>query len=105
MAGYFDRYEEFRNGNNIKLIPGLNIPLESTDKKVVYKRGVSRLDKLSLDYYGAPYYGWLIMLFNRSLGAMEFDIPNNEIITLPFPLESALNRYVAATKEHEKLNG
>jgi hypothetical protein len=105
MAGYFDRYEEFRDGNKVKLIPGLKLPLEGTDKKVVYKQGVSRLDKISMEYYGAPFYGWLIMMYNRSLGAMEFDIPNNEIITVPFPLNSALSRYVTAVKEHENLNG
>ena len=104
MAEYFDRYEEFRENNEIKPIPGLIIPFSTDDKKVVYKAD-SRMDKISQEYYGTPYFGWLIMLCNGKYSGMEFDIPSNEIIRVPFPLKSAVNRYIIAVKEHKKLNG
>jgi hypothetical protein len=104
MPRYFDRYEEFRQNNTIKPIPGITIPIVGSDKKVVYKSD-SRMDRLSQEYYGVPFYGWLIMLCNQKYGGMEFDIPANEVIIVPFPLDSALSRYVTAVKEHKDLNG
>lgn len=104
MPRYFDRYEEFREGNSIQPIPGIRIPLADTDKKVVYKEN-SRMDKISQEYYGLPFYGWLIMLCNQEFGGLEFDIPTNQVIIVPFPLDSALSRYLAAVKEHKDLNG
>lgn len=105
MAEYFDRYEEFRRDNSVKPIPGLKLKPSSTDKKIVFKQGETRLDKVSLEYYGTPYFSWLILLCNQKYGGLEFDIPNNEIILVPFPLSDALNRYISAVKEHQKLNG
>lgn len=105
MAQYFDRYEEFRGDNSIKPVPGIRIPEAQSDKRVVYKRGKTRLDKLSQEYYGVPYFSWLILMHNQKFGALEFDIPNNEIILIPFPLSDALNRYVKEVKEYHILNG
>jgi hypothetical protein len=104
MTEYFDRYKEFRNNNQVKPIPGIQIPEVNTDKRDVYKSD-SRMDKLSQKYYGAPFYGWLIMQCNQQYGGMEFDIPTNEIIRIPFPLKSAIDRYIEAVNEHKKLNG
>ena len=105
MAQYFDRYEEFKKNGSIKPIPGMTLPITSSDKKVIYKQGKTRLDKLSQEYYGTPYFSWLILLCNPQFGGLEFDIPNNEVIVVPFPLNDALNRYVQAIKVHKKLNG
>jgi hypothetical protein len=105
MPNYFDRYDEFKSENKVKPVPGIKLPVSPSDKKVVYKRGKTRMDKLSQEYYGSPHYSWLIMLCNQKFGGLEFDIPNNEIITIPFPLNDALGRYVKEVKEHQKLNG
>lgn len=104
MPQYYDRYKEFRDDNTTQPIPGITIPLTTSDKKVVYKVG-SRLDKISQEYYGTPYFGWLIMLCNQEYGGLEFDIPFNKIIVVPFPLEDAINRYIKVIKEHKRLNG
>lgn len=104
MGQYFDRYEEFRSDNKVKPVPGLKIPMSTTDKKVVFKSN-SRMDILSQEYYASPYYGWLIMLCNQQFGGSEFDIPSNEIIRVPFPLKSAIDRYIVSIKEHKRLNG
>jgi hypothetical protein len=105
MAQYYDRYENFRTNGEVKPVPGIIIPIESTDKSAKYKSGRSRMDKLSQEYYGNPYHGWLIMLANQQWGGMEFDIPDNTIIRIPFPFTSAVERYILGVKKHKELYG
>jgi hypothetical protein len=105
MAEYYDRYQEFKNNGDVKPMPGIYIPFNNSDKKVVYKLGSSRLDKLSQEYYGNPYHGWLIMSANPQFGGLEFNIPDREIIRIPFPFGSAMERYSEAVKLHLNLYG
>lgn len=105
MATYFDRYEQFRGNGEVKPIPGIKIPVESTDKRVVYKLGRSRMDKFSQEYYGNPYHGWLIMLANPQFGGMEFNIPDGETIRIPFPFTNAIERYILEVKKYKQLYG
>jgi hypothetical protein len=79
--------------------------VQSGDKNVVYKLGETRLDKLSNTYYNTPYYGWLIMLANPQFGGLEFNIPDQSIIIIPFPFESAIGRYTAEVNKYKALYG
>ena len=105
MPKYFDRYEDFRSNDTIKPIPGLYMPITNSDKTVVYKLGQTRLDKLSNLYYNSPYYGWLIMSANPQYGGLEFLIPDQSIITIPFPFEAAINRYITEVNKYKSLYG
>lgn len=105
MAQYFDRYGKFKSNGEIKPIPGINIPVSSSDKNVVYKMGLTRLDILSQKYYNSPYYGFLIMLANPQYGGMEFDIKDRDVIRIPYPLESAIERYLAGVETYKRLYG
>lgn len=105
MANYFDRYKKFREDGQIKPIPGLKIPLLNTDKTVVYTLGETRLDILSQTYYNDPYHGFLIMLANPQYGGLEFNIKNNDIIRIPFPFNSAIERYLSSIETYKKLYG
>lgn len=105
MPKYYDRYEDFRSNDTIKPIPGLYLPATSSDKNVVYKLGQTRLDKLSNTYYNSPYYGWLIMSANPQYGGLEFLIPDQSIITIPFPFEAAINRYIIEVNKYKSLYG
>lgn len=105
MAQYYDRYENFRANAEVKPMPGIPMPVNSTDKQVLYKAGKTRMDKLSQEYYGNPYHGWLIMLANPQWGGMEFDIPEGEVIRIPFPFTSAIERYILEVKKHKQLYG
>jgi len=105
MNEYFDRYSRFRINENISPIPGIKIPLSGEDKSMVYKQGLTRLDKLSNLYYNNPYSGWLIMLANPQYGGLEFNIPDMSMIRIPFPFESAINRYMGEVKNHKLLYG
>jgi hypothetical protein len=105
MATYYDRYEKFRNNASIEQIPGIIITPEATDKQITYKVGSSRMDIISQEYYGNPYHGWLIMMANPQWSGMEFDIPDGEIIRIPFPFTNALERYILGVNRYKELYG
>ena len=105
MADYYDRYGSFRTNGGMKPVPGINIPKSGSDKNMVYKQGLTRLDKLSQMYYNNPYSGWLIMLANPEFGGLEFNIPDMTIIRVPFPFDSAVSRYITEVTNHKILYG
>jgi hypothetical protein len=105
MAQYADRYSKFRNNGGMKPVFGIPISTQSSDKSFLYRKAKSRLDKVSNDYYNNPYSGWLIMLANPQYGGLEFNIPDNTILRIPFPYESALGRYITELENHIKLYG
>ena len=77
----------------------------NTDKKIVYKQNITRLDKLSQDYYNNPYHGWLILLANPQYGGLEFDIKDREILRIPYPFNSAIERYIKEVEIYKTLYG
>lgn len=103
MGIYLDRYEQFRNNGNISTLPLIKLTPKSTDKRVVYKLGVSRLDKLSQEYYDNPYHGFLIMLANPEYGGLEFNIKDGDIIRIPFPLKATIEDYNNLVVNYKKL--
>jgi hypothetical protein len=90
---YFDRYQFFIEEGNFKIVPGIEMPIKGTDKYLNYKKGKTRLDKVSQDFYGTPVFGWLILQANPQVGSIEFEIPDNTILRVPFPLTSSLQDY------------
>ena len=72
----FDRYAQVRNGRGFDILPFAEIPKKNTDRYEIYKRGVTRLDKVSYEYYGTADFAWLILQANPQYGSMEFDIPD-----------------------------
>jgi hypothetical protein len=90
---YIDRYQYFINDGSYKIVPGIEIPFKSTDRYTQYKKGKERLDKLSQEHYGSPLFGWLIMVANPSAGSVEFEIPDNFYLRIPYPLVSSLQDY------------
>lgn len=90
---YFDRYQFFINDGNFRIVPGIEIPIKGTDKYIQFKKGKDRLDKMSQEYYGAATFGWLILTANPTLGSIEFEIPDNSFIRIPYPLISSLQDY------------
>lgn len=92
----YDRYKKFRINGTVKNVPFIKIPLRNTDYYTVYNRRTTRLDMLSYQYYGDPNYGWLILQANPGLGALEFQIPENTPIRIPYPLTTVLSDYSAS---------
>ena len=99
----FDRYSKLRNDNNIDMVPFVEIPKSDTDYYIEYKRGKTRLDIVSSDYYGSPNYGWVILQANPEVGSVEFRIPDKTMLRIPFPLDNALSAYKDGIDKYKKL--
>ena len=100
----FDRYSQVRNGNEIGLVPFVEIPAKNTDRYETYRKGLTRLDQLSYQYYDSPDYAWLIMQANPQYGSMEFTIPDGSELRIPYPLNSTLDDYQKGIETYKKLN-
>jgi hypothetical protein len=93
---YLNRYDYFSVDGDFRIVPGIELPIKSSDKYMLYKKNKDRLDKLSDAYYGSPLFGWLIMVANPLAGNTEFDVPDNFYLRIPFPLISSLQDYKSA---------
>tara|TARA_B100001287_G_C22682068_1_gene531041 strand:+ start:2868 stop:3194 length:327 start_codon:yes stop_codon:yes gene_type:complete len=102
---YYNRYQKFNFNGKYTPLPFIKIEPKSSDKTVLYRQTQSRMDKLSQEYYGNPYHGWLIMLANPQYGGVEESIPNNEIIRIPFPFKDSLQQYISEVQKYQRLNG
>ena len=90
---YIDRYQYFLNDGEYTIVPGIDLPIKSTDKYFQYKKGKSRLDVVSQETYGSPLFGWVILVANPLAGSIEFDIPDNFYLRIPYPLVTSLQDY------------
>ena len=90
---YYNRYTEFLINGEQKTVPFVSLQSKSTDKRYIYRVGQSRLDQISQQYYGTPYFGWLILQANPQFGGLEWNIYNGAILTIPFPLLGSLQDY------------
>jgi hypothetical protein len=102
---YYDRYQKFKVNGKYKPLPFIKLDPKPSDKSVVYRSQFSRLDKLSQSYYGNPYHGWLILLANPQYGGVEENIPDDEIIIIPFPFRDSLQQYIDKVEEYKTLYG
>lgn len=99
---YYDRYQDFKENGKSTTLPFLKLPVKKTDKRTVTDSR-TRFDKISQQYYGTPYYGWLILQANPEYGGLEFDIPENTIIIVPYPLNTSLQDYQATITRYKRL--
>ena len=87
---YYNRYQNFFINGKQTVVPYVGLPSKTTDQKYIYRQAISRLDKISQEYYGTPYFGWLILQANPQFGGLEWNIYNGAILTIPFPLLGSL---------------
>ena len=97
---YYNRYQNFLINGKQTVVPFLNLPARATDQRYIYRTNKSRLDKISSEKYGSPYFGWLIMMANSLYGGLEQNIPDGTILIIPFPLVAALQDYKSALDTH-----
>jgi hypothetical protein len=90
---YYDRYRNFLIDGRQTVVPFVTLPPRPSDQKYIYRKNQSRLDKLSFEKYGTPYFSWLILQANPSFGGLEENIPDGSAIIVPFPLIAALQDY------------
>lgn len=90
---YYDRYESFLKDGSFRIVPGIELPIKGSDRYLQYNKSKHRLDVLSQEYYGTPLFGWLILQANPLLGSIEFEIPDNSYLRIPYPLIASLQDY------------
>ena len=90
---YNNRYSDFLINGQQTVVPFINLPNKSSDISHIYIVSQSRLDKISQQYYGSPFFGWLIMMANPQYSGLETNIPDGAILTIPFPLVASLQDY------------
>ena len=100
----FDRYSQFRIGGEVGIITFGEIPTKSSDIKIIFKKGEMRLDQISYQYYNSPDFGWLIMQANPKYGSLEYNIPDNVELRIPFPLDVTLTDYQKSIENYYKYN-
>jgi len=99
----FNRYSQVTAEGSVGFPPVTRyIPMPS-DKEELWKLNLSRMDLISFKYYGNPNYDWLILWANYLLPKLEFEIPDHTYITIPFPLESALEQYKQGIESYKQL--
>lgn len=99
----YNRYSKLLRNGSIKKIPNISLSVKSTDYYITYRRGFTRLDNVSYDYYGDSSYEWLILMANQDVALMEFDIPDGTTIRIPYPLQSTLEEYNRKIDNYDKL--
>ena len=91
----YDRYTILGNNNGSnEMMPFVSLPVNQSDKYETWNTERSRLDKLSQKYYGNPFYDFLILYASGYMS--EFDIPDGELIRIPFPLAKVKSDYESA---------
>lgn len=99
------RYSKFINNGTMDLVPFIPIPKRKSDYYINYKQGFMRMDILSSEYYNDPNYGWLILQANPEYGSLEYKIPNNAIIRIPYPFEAVITQYQNDVDAYRELYG
>lgn len=98
----YNRYSALKNDNGTTdLMPFIAIPVNQSDKYEYWNTEISRMDKLSLKYYGNPFYDFLILYANPAY-VSEFDIPDGVLIRIPFPLAKVKADYEALITYQKK---
>ena len=86
-------------------MPFGEVPRKGTDRYEIYKKGQTRLDQLSYQYYNSADYAWLIMQANPQYGSLEFNIPDGSEIRIPYPLNNSLKDYQKSIDDYRKYYG
>jgi hypothetical protein len=97
---YYNRYNDFLINGQQTVVPFVYLPRKTSDKNYVYKVARSRLDKVSQEFYGTPYFGWLILQANPEFGGLETNIYDGAILTIPYPLLTSLQDYKGALENY-----
>ena len=93
MGKYFNRYRKLTTNDIVTSPPFIKLDEKDTDIMVIYRVNKIRLDKVSQEYYGVPYYSWLILLANPEFGGSEWSIGDGKIVRVPYPLDITLREY------------
>lgn len=106
MASYHNRYALFLDEDeNHRFYPFIELENKNSDYLVLYTVGKTRLDKVSQEYYGDPYHEWLILQANPEHGGLEWNIPDNTLIRVPYPLSVTIQEFRRKLNRQKRIYG
>ena len=84
-----DYYDSLINNDKLKDMPPIKIDKRDTDKSITYNKQKNRLDNISGNIYQDETY-WRLILWANEEYFLEFDIPDNTIIRVPWPFQDVM---------------
>ncbi len=97
----FQFYKPLKINDSMLDMPPVKISLRKTDKYITYQKDKVRLDFIAGEIYKDETLWRLIMWANPEY-FLEFDIPDNAIIRIPYPLNDVLaevNNFIINNKD------
>ena len=97
----YNFYSLLKENDKLKNTPPIQIEKRATDKSVMYNKQRNRLDTIAGNIYQDETY-WKLILWANDQYFMEFDIPDNTIIRVPWPLQdvvSEVQQKIVQTKD------
>lgn len=88
----FDFYKYLIQGDVMSNMPPIRFKDRVSDKYVIYNSQTNRLDTIAGEIYGDETL-WRLILWSNEQYFIEFDIPDNTVIRVPYPLQDVLNEY------------
>jgi hypothetical protein len=86
----YNFYSQLKSNDSLKNMPPISIRHRSTDKSVTYNKQKNRLDTIAGNIYRDETL-WRIILWANEGYFLEFDIPDNTVIRVPYPLQDVIN--------------
>lgn len=84
-----DYYDLLRDNDSLKNMPPIRIQHRTTDKSVTYNKQKNRLDTIAGNIYQDETY-WRLILWANEEYFMEYDIPDNTVIRVPWPFQDVV---------------
>ena len=97
----FNFYKSLKENDSLKDMPPVKIKSRKTDKFITYNKNLMRLDYVAGQIYSDETF-WRLIMWANPEWALEFDIPDNSIIRIPFPLNDVLaevDAFIANNKD------
>lgn len=85
----YDFYSLLKKNDVLLNMPSITIQKRSTDKSVTYNKEKNRLDTIAGIIYQDETL-WKLILWANKEYFMEFDIPDNTVIRVPYPLQDVI---------------
>ena len=82
--------------------PRVIIDKRGTDKFVLFNLEKTRLDRIAYEIYEDDTFWWVILLANPEY-FLEFDIPLNTVIRVPFPVLDVLGEIESKITNNKNL--
>ena len=87
------------NGNMADM-PPITISSRTTDKYIIYNKLKNRVDTICGDVYNDESLGRIILWANPAYYC-EYDIPDNTVIRIPYPLGDVMNEVINKITTHK----